>query len=240
MILRRLAQAIRGQHWTTLALELLILVIGIFLGLQVDDWNESRKHQQQESVYMHKIYQDLTAMRAELEEIIQRGEKFIGRMTAALHALEACDASYEAQSNIKFALESYQVLPGINYLDATYNEMVASGSLVRIKNHELKQKIAYAYSALERFNLSLLSYRISMPNVDLIVWRNVSYSIEKDSGKPTVSFEMTELCENIEVRNAFVEMIDIQSDGKGTAGGALTSVHELMAILSEEIGKSID
>lgn len=51
---------------------------------------------------------------------------------------------------------------------------------------------------------------------------------------------MTELCEDIEVRNAFVEMIDIQSDGKGTAGGALTSVHELMAILSEEIGKSID
>ena len=84
MILPRLAQAIRGQHWTTLALELLILVIGIFLGLQVDDWNEARKHQQQESVYMHKIYQDLTAMRAELEEIIQRGEKFIGRMTAAL------------------------------------------------------------------------------------------------------------------------------------------------------------
>ena len=38
MILRRLADAIRDQSWFTVALEIMIVVIGIFIGLQVDGW----------------------------------------------------------------------------------------------------------------------------------------------------------------------------------------------------------
>ena len=52
MIFNRFSQAIPGQNWFTVVLEIFIVVIGIFLGLQVDDWNESRKDQQQELVYL--------------------------------------------------------------------------------------------------------------------------------------------------------------------------------------------
>ena len=38
MILRKMADAIRGQNWFTVVLEILIVVIGIFIALQVDDW----------------------------------------------------------------------------------------------------------------------------------------------------------------------------------------------------------
>ena len=43
MILRRLGNALREQNWFTVVLEVLIVVVGIFFGLQVDDWNERRK-----------------------------------------------------------------------------------------------------------------------------------------------------------------------------------------------------
>ncbi len=42
MILRRLADAMREQNWFTVALEILIVVIGILIGLQVDGWYEQR------------------------------------------------------------------------------------------------------------------------------------------------------------------------------------------------------
>ena len=42
MILRTLADALREQNWFTVALEVLIVVVGIFIGLQVDDWNSAR------------------------------------------------------------------------------------------------------------------------------------------------------------------------------------------------------
>jgi len=231
VILKRFSQAIVNQNWSVVVLEIIVVVVGIFLGLQVDDWNEARKYRQQESLYLDKVFDDLTAMRLDLVDSIEGNETRRQRMTAALYTLEACDSSADAQSDVKYALEHYQVSPPINYLDATYSEMVASGSLVRLQDQELKQKISYTYSALEDLNANIRSFRVSMPNVDVIVWRNVSFSVDKDSGRLSATFDIAELCENIEIRNAFVEMIDIQRDGKSAAGRALTQVNDLIALL---------
>ena len=38
MIFNRIARGVRNQDWFTAVLELVILVIGIYIGLQVDDW----------------------------------------------------------------------------------------------------------------------------------------------------------------------------------------------------------
>ena len=43
MILQRLATAIRKQDWFTVIIETLIVVFGVFIGLQVNNWNEARK-----------------------------------------------------------------------------------------------------------------------------------------------------------------------------------------------------
>ena len=41
MILQRLATAVRKQDWFTVLIETLIVVFGVFIGLQVNNWNES-------------------------------------------------------------------------------------------------------------------------------------------------------------------------------------------------------
>ncbi len=43
MIIRRIAQGINQQNWFTVAVEVMVVVVGIFIGLQVDEWNEERK-----------------------------------------------------------------------------------------------------------------------------------------------------------------------------------------------------
>ncbi len=42
MILRRIATAFRKQDWFTVAVETLIVVFGVFIGLQVNNWNVRR------------------------------------------------------------------------------------------------------------------------------------------------------------------------------------------------------
>lgn len=42
MILRRLAQNLREQNWTAIGIEFVLLVAGVFLGIQVANWNEAR------------------------------------------------------------------------------------------------------------------------------------------------------------------------------------------------------
>ncbi len=42
MILRRVIKHVRNQEWTAVFLDFLIVVMGIFVGLQVTSWSASR------------------------------------------------------------------------------------------------------------------------------------------------------------------------------------------------------
>ena len=42
MILQRLTTALRKQEWFTVVIETLIVMFGVFLGLQVNNWNQAR------------------------------------------------------------------------------------------------------------------------------------------------------------------------------------------------------
>lgn len=205
MIFTRLSRALIEQNWLTVVLEILVVVIGLFVGLQVDDWNEDRKNRNQELVCLTKPSDDLRAMRVDLQEQMEKRTERVERMKSALSALENCDVSPRAQADVKFALERYQVSNGINFLDATYNEMVASGALARIADQELKQRIAYAFSALGSVN---------------------------ENARLTAGFDIPEICENVELRNAFAEMVAIQRDGIGVGVDILPIVDDLSVRLT--------
>ena len=55
MILRKLAEAIREQNWFTVVLEVAIVVVGIFVGLQVNTWNEARLDRAQEYAGLERL-----------------------------------------------------------------------------------------------------------------------------------------------------------------------------------------
>jgi len=42
MILRRLSANLRTQNWTAIAIELVIVILGVFIGTQVSNWNQER------------------------------------------------------------------------------------------------------------------------------------------------------------------------------------------------------
>ena len=42
MILRRFAEHLRKRDWTSVVIEILIVVLGVFIGLQVNDWGSDQ------------------------------------------------------------------------------------------------------------------------------------------------------------------------------------------------------
>lgn len=105
--------------------------------------------------------------------------------------------------------------------------MVASGSLAGIENQELENEITYSFSKLSDLNSNQRSFRVSLPVADAIVWSAVSFSVNTESGRTMVTYDMTALCSNIEFRNAVDEMIDIQFDAQAGAERALKSITRL-------------
>ena len=42
MILRRITEHVKAQNWFAVAIDFVIVVIGVFIGIQVSNWNEAR------------------------------------------------------------------------------------------------------------------------------------------------------------------------------------------------------
>ena len=65
MILRRVINHFRKQEWTAIALDFLIVVVGVFVGLQVSNWNVERQNRDLALGYMERLHDEVVSLIAE-------------------------------------------------------------------------------------------------------------------------------------------------------------------------------
>ena len=83
MILRRLTTAFRKQDWFTVIVEIMIVVLGVFIGLQVNNWNERREAVNREARLIGQLHE---AFAAEYENI-RLGREYCAQLRAATSAV---------------------------------------------------------------------------------------------------------------------------------------------------------
>jgi hypothetical protein len=82
MILRRISENVRSQNWFAVAVEFVIVVVGVFMGLQVQDWNEARKERIEEHALLSRLHVEtvelLETQRQELVDLRERADILMG------------------------------------------------------------------------------------------------------------------------------------------------------------------
>jgi len=59
LLLRRIAQHVKEQNWFAVGLDFLIVVFGVYFGLQVSSWNEVRQDRIEEADFLAQLHNDL-------------------------------------------------------------------------------------------------------------------------------------------------------------------------------------
>lgn len=70
MILRRITEAIKNQHWTTFLFELIILVAGVYIGIYLGEIQSEREHARETDVALAALESELRSDLVRLDEII--------------------------------------------------------------------------------------------------------------------------------------------------------------------------
>lgn len=209
MLLRRLATAIRRQDWFTIIIEFVIVVAGIFVGLQVTEWNEQRQLRERELNYLVRLAEDVDAMRTEIAEIQARAEGLPDSALRAFRALEACDAALAEPNDFQLTFAFYQNQRTVVLVERTYEEMLASGALAAMADRQLSSAIAGMFSGLRNYKGFVTEVRISLPVIDQVLWRHLDLSYDEE-GVPTLrNFDFDAACANRELRNAAWEIYDL-------------------------------
>ncbi len=145
MILRRAIANLRRRDWASVAIELLVVVIGVFIGLQVDNWNQSRHDAARARENLQRIETDLAIDQTAL----QRRVVFWRQVTDYGHgAIRYAETGQLVDGSAwKTLLSFYQASQLFPYVpaDTTYQELRSAGELGLFADPDLRTALAEYY-----------------------------------------------------------------------------------------------
>lgn len=141
--------------------EILLVVIGILIALQVDNWNENRKALAQEKELLTNLLNDLSAANEQSAEQIRAEEVLITNLIRALniHPQEReTPPSFYIDKNIQPILWDFESnIPIIK----SYAEIKNTGKTSLISNRELREKFTNLEISLDKLK-TLVSDRLTV------------------------------------------------------------------------------
>ena len=146
MILRRLSQSLKEQNWTAIWIEFVLLVAGVFLGIQVSNWNAARADDVRAQAYLARIEDNL---KVDLQSI-QRREVFwrqvIDYGNAAIRYAETGElVDGSAGKTVLAFYQASQLWPWVTN-DTAYQELSNGGELGLIKDGNFRETLTKYYS----------------------------------------------------------------------------------------------
>ncbi len=137
MILRRLSQSLKEQNWTAITIEFILLVSGVFLGIQVSNWNQTQKDDQSSRAIIENLYTDYTEIGAE-------GQKNKIQLDAASQSIEEALSLMRDPKNavdgkvLSQKLDLMFNIPQALQESATQQELIFSGRTGLVVDEELR------------------------------------------------------------------------------------------------------
>ena len=146
-IQQRFAAELRQRDWVGVLVEILIGVVGVFLGLEAANWNQARQDRQEERRYYSQILVDLSRDMDTLKAAEQRSRTHDKAAENVLAAIKG-----DVPSGLSAGELAEQVhVAGFLYLPApsrrTYDELISTGNLGLLRNGPAKDAIAAYYEA---------------------------------------------------------------------------------------------
>ena len=142
-MLKRISARAARQDWFAVAVEFIILVAGVFLGIQVSNWNQDRLDRAEGREYRQRLISDLESNQRDLAFRIHYDGQVLAHARAALAALDRPAGDDPGQ----FILDAYQASNHIPQplRQFTYDEALAAGKAERLGDPRLRERIANYY-----------------------------------------------------------------------------------------------
>jgi len=157
VILRHLATAVRQQDWFTVLLELVIVVIGILVALQVDNWNQERHARAEAAVMRQQIINDLNENREEMRGRILYYDQALEFGEQALEGLTREDppTPEQAWQTVRGAFQAGQIWP-FQLDSSAFREAQNAGNLALVADPAAQALLSRLYQ-VNAYDVELIS-----------------------------------------------------------------------------------
>ena len=143
-ILRRTVAKLRDKDWTAVAIELVVVIAGVFLGVQAANWNAGREQERKSVVFTERLETDLRAEAWNIEMQIGYHQQVQANARRAADALSGQDALSD-EALLVAAFRATQYNDNVRQR-ATYDELTSTGELGLVRDNALRKLAMNVYT----------------------------------------------------------------------------------------------
>jgi hypothetical protein len=135
---------VRKLQWTAIGIELVIVISGVFIGMQVSNWNVEREARQRGALFAERLRTDLREEAWYYRLQIEYSQDVLANAERAVNAL----SGQSTDSNEALLVSAYRATQYKQKARrrATYDELVSTGTLGLIKSQTLRNTALQVYN----------------------------------------------------------------------------------------------
>jgi len=153
MILRRLSANLKQQQWTAIGIELAIVVLGVFIGMQVSNWNEDRVDHAAYVAALGRLSDEIDTNLAYLDGFDVDMDNDLATGSKALTVLQSCVHSDENRRTVDEGLDTIRGTAGLHPRRIALNEITSNPRLLAQQNRTERQRFSellYYFGVLQQ------------------------------------------------------------------------------------------
>lgn len=247
MILRRVTEHVKAQNWTAIVLDFVIVVAGVFIGIQVSNWNAGRQERALERNYLERLRADFVLSIENAEENIQAMERQYRHEGLMVDRLAECRLGDEERGD--FATGVYLVgrLEPAPLVRGTIDELRSTGRMGILRSTGLRDRLTDIVRRQQR-NAEVLDYIIARATPHIVyVDQRVVYEQPPGGAGPMasdgvpsdrVSFDFQALCQDPLYAGSVSALQEITRVVISHNQARLEDYREFMGMLEGELGDS--
>ncbi|MFP4845287.1 DUF6090 family protein [Winogradskyella sp. PE311] len=238
-----------GKYFKYAIGEIILVVIGILIALQINTWNEQRKEDKQERFILLKLQNDINSDIATINNQIRVNISNVSDFKKASNILlnhEAGDIS-----SFRASISNILNISGFNKKQTTFNNLVSTGKIELIKNQKLLDSIVIYYnndfsswgSAMKDYTRNIIAPYLfeydHVPEVNYKVnenYQNKVFSVLDVTNSNVIPKTLDDYKQNVFFSNILRQKIRIL-EGQISF---YTDLHDMMNSLSSQIKKELD
>ncbi|WP_290497874.1 hypothetical protein [Hyphomonas sp. UBA4494] len=239
MILRRLTKHVKDQNWFAVGLDFVIVVIGVFVGMQVSNWNDAHQTQSERQLIEMRLLSDFVLMHEDVVRAAEGHEAVLESLHTLRRAIERGEALPEEDAAIKHALGRGFSYQSSIHRSGTFLELLSSGRMDLIADEALRVELLRYDTRAQRvlFNLNQIrNYMHSnMPNLN--AYKVLAPLTRDERGRiilsPVQSYHIQGMAGDAEFRDALDLMIENQTWIQINVTGQVDALEDVLTVLQD-------
>lgn len=245
MLLRRITKHVRDQNWFAVGLDFFIVVIGVFFGIQIGNWNDARlDHLAYQKAHTRMVVEVRTNI-AETERVLERASPILENFQNAIEDVRSCRIDPEARARIDEAVKGLNITIAPVFQNSAISQLTTSERLLEQQSSDRLE----LYARYARFLGTAIEWSGKVqdkmeeqsdelhPFIDYGPLRETSDDAVLVSDRPLIlSGDLNEACKD----DAFRKMFYVWEGGHTYQINLLTRFIEVSEGFLEELGEPLE